>query len=54
MTLEELGCLPSADQPRVALTEIVKQLSQINATMKRLCEILEYLIQNCKSLVKDT
>ncbi len=44
MTSEELECLPSADQPRVALTEIAKQLSQINAALKRLCQILESTI----------
>jgi hypothetical protein len=42
--LEELYDLPSADQPRVALIEIVKQLNQINKTLKQLCQILENTI----------
>lgn len=44
MTSEELECLPLADQPRVALTEIAKQLGEINAALKRLCQILESAI----------
>ena len=42
--LEELYDLPSADQPRVALIEIVRQLNQINKTLKQLCQILENTI----------
>jgi len=41
---EELYDLPSIDQPRVALIEIVKQLNQINKTLKQLCQILENTI----------
>ena len=41
---EELYDLPSADQPRIALIEIAKQLNQINKTLKQLCQILENTI----------
>jgi tRNA(Ser,Leu) C12 N-acetylase TAN1 len=41
---EKLENLPFADQSRVALIEIVKQLNQINKTLKQLCQILENTI----------
>jgi hypothetical protein len=41
---EKLYNLPSADQPRIALIEIAKQLNQINKTLKQLCQILENTI----------